>query len=34
MIAEKKVKGRMNNYFAEICLLQPGFRQGEQGHRC
>ncbi|MCC8182574.1 MAG: translation elongation factor Ts [Clostridiales bacterium] len=25
MIAENKVKGRMNNYFAEVCLLNQGY---------
>ena len=25
MIAENKVKGRMNNYFAEVCLLNQAF---------
>ena len=25
MIAEKKVEGRMNNYFAEVCLLNQAF---------
>ena len=25
MIAEKKVAGRMNNYFAEVCLLNQQF---------
>ena len=32
MIAENKVKGRMNNFFAEVCLLNQAFVKGEQGH--
>ena len=32
MIAENKVKGRMNNFFAEICLLNRAFLKGGQGH--